>query len=276
MTLTFAAWHVLFICVRKVQKKLPGRKTAEGVTKFPCSECGKFYSSRSNLSQHMQLHTGQFKHYCQQCRKGFNAPSHFRDHMRTHQGLKYFCDICSKPFSTASGYRNHHITMHTTGSFWAPNLESATNFIKTLHILQENCWSAKGASFVLVRSFFEASLFLSVKIVKKQWLLPLLSFCISHSGSRMLQALNNREHSSEQNEWTRFCAWQDSWLYSKGTEKFNLETACVLVWRVCFDEHAACAGAGAVFLWDSQKWAHNAHAGALCVAYSRERKHKQI
>ena len=77
-----------------------------------CSQCNKEFSSRGNLNQHMQLHTGQFRHHCLICRKGFNATSHYKIHMRSHEGVKYHCDYCAKPFVNKQRYR-YHLSVHT-------------------------------------------------------------------------------------------------------------------------------------------------------------------
>ena len=79
---------------------------------IPMYSVCKQYTTQSHLKCHMQLHTGQFKHYCQTCRRGFNVDGHFKDHMMAHHGLPYKCGFCSKTFSSNVGYR-HHLSLHT-------------------------------------------------------------------------------------------------------------------------------------------------------------------
>ena len=90
---------------------LIGKKNPMG--KFDCDQCGKSYSPRGNLRQHMQIHTGHYRYYCQQCKKGFSANINYNDHMRAHQGLKFHCEYCTKTFKTQKSHRNH-LLLHTT------------------------------------------------------------------------------------------------------------------------------------------------------------------
>ena len=85
------------------------RKTLQILT---CDQCNREFSSRGSLNQHMQLHTGQFRHHCLICRKGFNSTSHYKLHMRSHEGVKYHCDYCAKPFVNKQSYL-YHLSVHT-------------------------------------------------------------------------------------------------------------------------------------------------------------------
>ena len=82
------------------------------LNRLTCNQCNKEFSSRWNLNQHMQLHTGQFRHHCLICRKGFNATSNYKLHMRSHEGVKFHCDYCAKPFVSKQSYQ-YHLSIHT-------------------------------------------------------------------------------------------------------------------------------------------------------------------
>ena len=104
-------WNGVTCFVQKIKsEKASGKQKERG--RFACDICGKHYSSTSNLNQHKQIHTGQYKYHCELCRKGFNATTHFRDHMRAHEGLKYHCEYCSKPFMDKKRLK-YHLSVHT-------------------------------------------------------------------------------------------------------------------------------------------------------------------
>ena len=49
-----------------------------------CSVCGKSFSRKDNLRQHMQTHTGIKSFQCDQCGKGFGRKKMLEKHMESH------------------------------------------------------------------------------------------------------------------------------------------------------------------------------------------------
>ncbi|XP_053716637.1 zinc finger protein 271-like [Synchiropus splendidus] len=84
-----------------------GKKT------YPCTECGKTYSSVSSLNWHKKSHVGDKPHTCSVCSKTFTEYRAMRRHMITHSGTKpYTCSYCDKTFSRREHMKSH-MASHT-------------------------------------------------------------------------------------------------------------------------------------------------------------------
>ncbi|XP_073403783.1 gastrula zinc finger protein XlCGF66.1-like [Dendrobates tinctorius] len=80
---------------------------------FSCSECGKKFNWKANLTRHQRTHTGEKPYFCSECGKSFNQKTNFVKHQRIHTGEKPFsCLECGKSFSEKFKLVRHQIT-HT-------------------------------------------------------------------------------------------------------------------------------------------------------------------
>ncbi|XP_073417419.1 uncharacterized protein [Dendrobates tinctorius] len=80
-----------------------------GENLFSCSECGKYYSSKSRLVAHQRIHTGKKPNSCSECGKGFILKSKIVSHTREKS---FSCSECGKCFNRKTNLVTH-LRIHT-------------------------------------------------------------------------------------------------------------------------------------------------------------------
>lgn len=74
---------------------------------FPCSICGKTFTAKVNLRQHLLVHESA-RHRCKYCGLRYKKPKPLRIHMRkVHHEKFYKCPGCRKWFTSVKRFRVH-------------------------------------------------------------------------------------------------------------------------------------------------------------------------
>lgn len=124
--------HCCDICGKmyKIRKAmLNHRKTHDSNYKKPsvqCRECPKSFCSQYILDCHVRdIHQGLKKSFlCSICGKNFTTKHSLTEHINAHSGIKpYSCDICDKSFSYESALRDHKLSHKETKSFWCKHCQ---------------------------------------------------------------------------------------------------------------------------------------------------------
>lgn len=101
------------------KKRRGRRKTSDGQSEFPCSDCGKVFTRKTTLKRHIRIHIGIKEFQCWICSKCFMEKSHLSRHLRKHEGVSesmeaqapYCCSICERKF-TIKGQLSRHLKAH--------------------------------------------------------------------------------------------------------------------------------------------------------------------
>jgi len=88
----------------------------ENLKPYLCSDCGRGFSSKGRLQNHLRIHNNLLKSYmCSVCGTFFATKFTLDGHLRVHSGEKpYKCEMCDKLFRQSKDLVEHKRRAHTT------------------------------------------------------------------------------------------------------------------------------------------------------------------
>ncbi|KAK7490994.1 hypothetical protein BaRGS_00017690 [Batillaria attramentaria] len=79
-----------------------------------CDFCGKRTFTKTELREHVRVHTGERPYQCEVCERAFRRKDYLTVHMRQHTGERpYRCDQCGESFVQRVSLCKHLQTKHT-------------------------------------------------------------------------------------------------------------------------------------------------------------------
>ena len=106
--------HRCLICGRSYSRKdsLTNHLRDHTGSPYACFVCNKTFGQRTKRNQHMKTHSGETPYKCLTCKRSFTQEGHLTAHLRIHTSEgPYPCSLCDMSFGY-SGDRAKHMKIH--------------------------------------------------------------------------------------------------------------------------------------------------------------------
>lgn len=110
-------------------KSFPSRKERQrhvikhGSKPYVCELCANTFYTQHQLTNHMKNHANIRDHVCAQCGKGFTHRGLLRQHLQTHNKTECICSLCKNVYANPRSLRKHYVRVHEA----SPEVSAASN-----------------------------------------------------------------------------------------------------------------------------------------------------
>ncbi|XP_052889756.1 zinc finger protein 239-like [Anopheles moucheti] len=106
------------VCGKLVSQISKHLQVHSGKKNFACDQCDKRFMHRSSLQKHLNIHRNIRNYRCEHCAQSFCDRSSLRYHLAKHRGVRRFrCEHCDRQFYTSSQWKQHQSLAHRERSF---------------------------------------------------------------------------------------------------------------------------------------------------------------